>query len=119
MAEKHTLNNMFVVSVPWVSSRKKGDALVDAVKANFPGASVTRCERGKVDVDLILGVDSFSLDKALEVRGERYHGVFFFWSPSSRVAPLPGAPASVPCCFSLDRFVDVHPLLPRPNVRSL
>lgn len=46
----------------------KGDALVDAVKAQFPGASVTRCERGKVDVDLVLGVDSFSLDKALEVR---------------------------------------------------
>lgn len=46
----------------------KGDALVDAVKEQFPGASVTRCERGKVDVDLVLGVDSFSLDKALEVR---------------------------------------------------
>lgn len=45
----------------------KGDALVDAVKEQFPGASVTRCERGKVDVDLVLGVDSFSLDKALEV----------------------------------------------------
>ncbi|CAN0442611.1 unnamed protein product, partial [Ectocarpus sp. 12 AP-2014] len=48
-------------------SPAQGDALVDAVKANFPGASVTRCERGKVDVDLVLGVDSFSLDKALEV----------------------------------------------------
>lgn len=45
----------------------KGDALVHAVKARFPGASVTRCEHGKVDVDLVLGVDSFSLDKALEV----------------------------------------------------
>ncbi|CAM9166451.1 unnamed protein product [Ectocarpus sp. 6 AP-2014] len=45
----------------------QGDALVDAVKANFPGASVTRCERGKVDVDLVLGVESFSLDKALEM----------------------------------------------------
>ncbi|CAB1117394.1 unnamed protein product [Ectocarpus sp. CCAP 1310/34] len=48
-------------------SPAQGDALVDAVKANFPGASVTRCERGKVDVDLVLGVDSFSLDKALEM----------------------------------------------------
>lgn len=46
----------------------KGDALADAVKEHFPGASVTRCERGKVDVDLVLGVDSFSLDKALEAR---------------------------------------------------
>lgn len=46
----------------------KGAALVDAVKEKFPGASVTRCERGKVDVDLVLGVDSFSLDKALEAR---------------------------------------------------
>lgn len=45
----------------------KGDALVTAVKEHFPGASVTRCERGQVDVDLVLGVDSFSLDKALEV----------------------------------------------------
>eukprot|EP00752_Nemacystus_decipiens_P007212 g6455.t1 len=45
----------------------EGDALVDAVKEHFPGASVTRCERGKVDVDLVLGVDSFSLDKALEM----------------------------------------------------
>lgn len=41
---------------------------MNAVKERFPGASVTRCERGKVDVDLVLGVDSFSLDKALEVR---------------------------------------------------
>lgn len=46
----------------------KGDALVGVVKEQFPGASVTRCERGKVDVDLVLGVDSFSLDKALEAR---------------------------------------------------
>lgn len=45
----------------------KGDLLVEAVKGKFPGASITRCERGKVDVDSILGVDSFSLDKALEV----------------------------------------------------
>ncbi|CAM9600127.1 unnamed protein product [Scytosiphon promiscuus] len=45
----------------------EGEALVDAVKKNFPGASVVRCERGKVDVGLVLGVDSFSLDKALEM----------------------------------------------------
>lgn len=50
----------------------KGDALVDAVKEKFPGASVTRCERGKVDVDLVLGVDSFSLDKALEVKEQPF-----------------------------------------------
>lgn len=38
-----------------------------AVKERLPGTSVTRCERGNVDVDLVLGVDSFSLDRALEV----------------------------------------------------
>lgn len=43
------------------------------MKGKFPGASITRCERGKVDVDLILGVDSFSLDKALEVGGSSSH----------------------------------------------
>lgn len=46
----------------------QGNALVAAVKEQFPGASTIRCERGQVDVDLVLGVDSFSLDKALEVR---------------------------------------------------
>ena len=49
----------------------KGKLLAEAVKGKFPGASITRCERGKVDVDLILGVDSFSLDKALEVSHDR------------------------------------------------
>lgn len=38
-----------------------------AVKEQFPGASVTRCVRGEVDVDLVLGVNGFSLDKALGV----------------------------------------------------
>lgn len=47
----------------------QGHELVAAVKGQFPGASIIRCERGQVDVDLVLGVDSFSLDKALEVRG--------------------------------------------------
>lgn len=41
-----------------------------AVKKRFPGATVTRCERGKVDIDHVLGVNSFSLDKALEVKKE-------------------------------------------------
>lgn len=46
------------------------------MKEQFPGASVTRCERGKVDVDLVLGVDSFSLDKALEVRKRWAQGMY-------------------------------------------
>lgn len=57
--------------------------LIAAVKEKFPGASITRCERGQVDVDLVLGVDSFSLDKALEVGGcicsvppKKRHGIF-------------------------------------------
>lgn len=38
-----------------------------AVEDRFPGTSVTLCVRGGVDIDLVLGVESFSLDKALEV----------------------------------------------------
>ncbi|CAM9831150.1 unnamed protein product, partial [Sphacelaria rigidula] len=45
----------------------EGNALVEAVKRHFPGASATLCVRGGVDIDLVLGVESFSLDNALEM----------------------------------------------------
>lgn len=65
----------------------KGDALVAAMKEQFLGASVVRCERGKVDVDLVLGVDSFSLGKALEVRVATFtHSVGLLCSISNRLA---------------------------------
>lgn len=45
----------------------QGEVLVTAVKERFPGASITRCVRGKVDIELVLDVKGFSLDKALQV----------------------------------------------------
>lgn len=45
----------------------QGEALVKAVKRHFPGASTTLCVRGGVDIGLVLGVESFSLDNALQV----------------------------------------------------
>ncbi|CAM9882120.1 unnamed protein product [Ascophyllum nodosum] len=48
-------------------TREEGDALETTVKERFPSASIRRCERGEVDINYVLGVDSFSLDKALEM----------------------------------------------------
>lgn len=55
----------------------QGNALVEAVKRHFPGASATLCVRGGVDIDLVLGVESFSLDNALEVSFSDGSGQFF------------------------------------------
>ena len=51
--------------VPSAAARREVEAAVRAVN---PGATALWCERGVVDLGLILGVDAFSTERAVEVQ---------------------------------------------------